>query len=59
MDAALEPEDLEREFPGWVVWVTAGRLWYARRLKQPQVTLRSDGPGGLRQEIRAHVEGEL
>ena len=57
MDApGPEPEQLEREFPGWVTWTSVSRLWYARWLKSPDVTLRSDSGEGLRQEIRTWLE---
>lgn len=57
MDApGPEPEQLEREFPGWVAWTTVRRLWYARYLKTPDVTVQADSGEGLRREIEAHIE---
>jgi hypothetical protein len=54
MDASgPEPEQLERDYPGVVVWTTVKRLWYARPLKHPDVTLSADSGDGLRQEIEA------
>lgn len=51
-----EPEELEREFPGWVVWTTVHRRWYARWLKSPDVQRHAESGEGLRQEIRAWQE---
>lgn len=51
-----EPEQLEREFPGWVAWTTVRRLWYARPLRTPDVTLSADSSDGLRLEIQTWLE---
>ena len=56
--AGPEPEQLEREFPGWVVWTTVHRRWYARWLKSPDVQLHADSGEGLRRELLAQHEGE-
>ena len=57
MDASgPEPEQLEREFPGWVAWTTVRRLWYARPLKTPDVTLSAESGEALREEIQAHID---
>jgi hypothetical protein len=62
MDASQpEPEQLEREFPGWVAWTSVSRFWYARWLKSPDVTLRADSGEELRRKIsewRAQNVGE-
>jgi len=54
--AGPEAEQLERDFPGWVAWSTVRRLWYARWLKSPDVTLQSESSEGLRVEIQAWLE---
>jgi len=62
MDASQpEPEQLEREFPGWVAWTSVSRFWYARWLKSPDVTLRAESGDELRAKIsewRAQNVGE-
>lgn len=50
----MEPEDLEREFPGWVTWTGTGG-WYARWLKSPDVTLRAEDAEGLRGQIQTWI----
>lgn len=50
---SMEPEDVEREFPGWVAWVGVGGLWYARYLKSaPALVLRANSASELREQIR-------
>lgn len=57
MDASgPEPEQLEREFPGWVAWTTVRRIWYARWLKSPDVQLTAESGEELRRKLQAQQD---
>jgi hypothetical protein len=52
----LTDEDVEREFPGWHVWLGVSSLWYARRvLSSPPVIVRAETLAELREAVRERL----
>ena len=59
LDRAVGARQIERDFPGWHVWVSSAGRWWATRVgrsawwgrETPPMTVDADDAAGLRDEL--------